>query len=303
MRTFGLPNSDRLRSIKNGLVPSEHCLFTDRIQSNYELPEHDASLGIVYTLSGSFNLHLNGKKSILHTEDFVMVDEHSLLSLTVKGSETQPVLLYFQEGTANQIATSLYFNADQLIAQPLISNSLDFSLLERQHKMDSDFSTRLRLLADLPDSCSSFFALKSDAIVRSILEDILMANKSAREEALRLNVKKKSTRVEIYKRLYIAKEWMEANYHQPITLNDIADEALLNSQHFLRLFSQLFKKTPHQFLIDLRLERAGNLLATTNASVSDICLSVGWESLASFSKLFKQKQGLTPTAFRNMAQN
>jgi transcriptional regulator GlxA family with amidase domain len=109
--------------------------------------------------------------------------------------------------------------------------------------------------------------------------------------------------VEIYKRLYIAKEWMEANYHQPITLNDIADEALLNSQHFLRLFSQLFKKTPHQFLIDLRLERAGNLLATTNASVSDICLSVGWESLASFSKLFKQKQGLTPTAFRNMAQN
>jgi len=232
-----------------------------------------------------------------------MVDEHSLLSLTVKGSETQPVLLYFQEGTANQIATSLYFNADQLIAQPLISNSLDFSLLERQHKMDSDFSTRLRLLADLPDSCSSFFALKSDAIVRSILEDILMANKSAREEALRLNVKKKSTRVEIYKRLYIAKEWMEANYHQPITLNDIADEALLNSQHFLRLFSQLFKKTPHQFLIDLRLERAGNLLATTNASVSDICLSVGWESLASFSKLFKQKQGLTPTAFRNMAQN
>ncbi|HMZ79543.1 MAG TPA: helix-turn-helix transcriptional regulator, partial [Acidobacteriota bacterium] len=84
----------------------------------------------------------------------------------------------------------------------------------------------------------------------------------------------------------------------PLTLADIAQVACLSPNHLLRTFKQAFQMTPHQMLTSTRLEAAKRLLKTTHHSVTEICLMVGFESLGSFSWLFRNKVGCSPDTFR-----
>lgn len=105
---------------------------------------------------------------------------------------------------------------------------------------------------------------------------------------------------ELYERIVAAKVFIDENYHEPIGLEEISQKAFLSRYHFHRLFLQVYKKTPHQYLTLKRIEKAKDLLSE-NKTVSDVCNEVGFESLGSFSILFKKEIGFAPTYFRNMA--
>jgi AraC-like DNA-binding protein len=105
---------------------------------------------------------------------------------------------------------------------------------------------------------------------------------------------------ELYERIVAAKVFIDENFHEAIHLDEISQKAFLSRYHFHRLFSQVYKKTPHQYLIAKRIEKAKHLLSE-NKPVSEVCSEVGFESLGSFSVLFKKEIGFAPTYYRNMA--
>lgn len=105
---------------------------------------------------------------------------------------------------------------------------------------------------------------------------------------------------ELYERIVAAKVFIDENYHEAINLDEISQKAFLSRYHFHRLFSQVYKRTPHQYLTLKRIEKAKDLLAE-NKQVIDVCNEVGFESLGSFSTLFKKEIGFAPTYYRNMA--
>jgi AraC-like DNA-binding protein len=106
--------------------------------------------------------------------------------------------------------------------------------------------------------------------------------------------------VELYERIVAAKVFIDENYHEAINLDEISQKAFLSRYHFHRLFSQVYKKTPHQYLTLKRIEKAKDLLSE-NKQVTDVCSEVGFGSLGSFSVLFKKEIGFAPTYYRNMA--
>jgi len=74
--------------------------------------------------------------------------------------------------------------------------------------------------------------------------------------------------------------------------------AALSPFHFQRMFKQAFGRTPMQVLQTARLEAARRLLAHTGDDITSICFAVGFESLGSFSWLFRRRFGISPRAFR-----
>ena len=105
---------------------------------------------------------------------------------------------------------------------------------------------------------------------------------------------------DVYDRIIAAKLFMDENYQEPIGLDLIAQQAFLSRFHFHRLFSRIYKKTPHQYLTIKRMDKARTLLSE-NKQVSEVCSEVGFESLGSFSVLFKKEIGFAPQYYRNMA--
>jgi len=104
-------------------------------------------------------------------------------------------------------------------------------------------------------------------------------------------------KVYLYRRIVQAKLFIDTNYANNIDLGNIADEAYFSKFHFIRLFKKIYNKTPHQYLKVVRIEKAMQLLRT-DIPVSDVCYAVGFESLSSFSGLFKSLVGLTPSAYQ-----
>jgi AraC-like DNA-binding protein len=103
-------------------------------------------------------------------------------------------------------------------------------------------------------------------------------------------------KIYLYKRVVQAKLFIEANYSEKIDLNNIADEACFSKFHFIRLFKRIYGKTPHQCLMAVRIEKAMHLLRE-DTSVTDACFSVGFESVTSFSTLFRRIVGITPSEY------
>ena len=103
---------------------------------------------------------------------------------------------------------------------------------------------------------------------------------------------------DIHERLCRARKFIDDSYHLPLSLAAISKEACLSPYHFLRLFRDTFDTTPHQYLIQRRIERAKQLLRSEDLSVTDVCFEVGFQSLGSFSTLFRKCVGEAPLGYR-----
>ncbi len=100
-------------------------------------------------------------------------------------------------------------------------------------------------------------------------------------------------------RLERACDLMNSHLGSPLNVTQISKAANFSPYYFIRLFRKTFDITPHQYLTRQRVERAKRLLAESDHSITDICFDVGFESLSSFSNLFRKMVGQSPSAFRN----
>jgi AraC-like DNA-binding protein len=82
------------------------------------------------------------------------------------------------------------------------------------------------------------------------------------------------------------------------TIEQLAREVRISPFHFIRQFEAVFGVTPHQFRIASRIELAKQLLARGEHSVTDVCMEIGFSSLGTFSTLFAQRVGESPSAYR-----
>jgi AraC-like DNA-binding protein len=121
-------------------------------------------------------------------------------------------------------------------------------------------------------------------------------------DSQRLTAIKSTTRDELYRRLLQARSFIDENFASELDLDKLANVACLSPHYFLRLFKQVFHKTPHQYMTDLRINYAAELLATTNLPITQICFEVGYTSLGSFSDLFRRRTGISPLAYRRRHQ-
>ena len=103
------------------------------------------------------------------------------------------------------------------------------------------------------------------------------------------------------RRLLRARDAMDRTYAQPLDVPSLARIACVSEAHFIRTFRATFGETPHRYLQRRRVERSMFLLRETDRSVTDICLDVGFTSLGTFSRTFRDIVGQSPVAYRRRA--
>ena len=101
----------------------------------------------------------------------------------------------------------------------------------------------------------------------------------------------------LYLRAVRAKLFIDENFASDIDLNKIADEACFSKFHFVRLFKEIYGRTPHQYLTRVRIEKAKKYL-DEGQTVAYACFKVGFDSISSFTGLFKRRTGKTPRQYQ-----
>jgi len=95
---------------------------------------------------------------------------------------------------------------------------------------------------------------------------------------------------------------IDRTYSQPLDIRALASVASVSEAHFIRTFGATFGETPHRYLQRRRVERAMFLLRETERSITDICLDVGFASLGTFSRTFRDIVGVNPTDYRERGE-
>ena len=211
-------------------------------------------------------------------------------------NEIESFCIFFEHGLAESVQRSLNSRTSELLDQPDRSGGAT-NFFEKNYPHDEILSPallRLRRQTSLTNRETAGLAEQ----LHGIMERLLLVHSGVRRQVESISAVRAASREELYRRLHRARDYASACFDEPITLSDMARVACLSTNHFLRTFKQAFHQTPHQYLTRLRLERAQGLLAQTDQPVTDVCFAVGFESLGSFSWLFRQRVGLAPEAYR-----
>ncbi|WP_281558312.1 helix-turn-helix transcriptional regulator [Thalassomonas sp. RHCl1] len=108
-----------------------------------------------------------------------------------------------------------------------------------------------------------------------------------------------SLRPEQYVQVRQSKAFMEKFYSERVELNDLAKAAFMSRFHYVRVFQRVYGLTPRAYLRDLRISKAKTLIRK-GLSVTQVCFDIGYESVPTFSSVFKKCTGYTPREYRRL---
>ena len=131
-----------------------------------------------------------------------------------------------------------------------------------------------------------------------IARELLQLRSELSRSAARIPAMREATRIELFRRLTKARSIVEESLGEPLNLETIARAACLSPYHLHRLFTQVFGETPHRYAVRRRMDRARRLLTQTDMPVTLVCLESGFQSLGSFSTLFRKETGCSPRQYR-----
>ena len=103
---------------------------------------------------------------------------------------------------------------------------------------------------------------------------------------------------ETNRRMLRVRDLMDRDYAEPLDVPALARIAHVSPRHLIRTFRATFGESPHRYLQRRRVERAMFLLRSGDRSVTEICMEVGFTSLGTFSRTFREIVGESPSAYR-----
>jgi AraC family transcriptional regulator len=291
-----LPDSKNYNPSMDKGAGIKETTIIDSLTNNYHYPAHYSPMGVLCNLNGSASYVINQRHYTLNDDYFFILNYNSQLEITIRSPKSvRALFVFFDCNIIQSVESGLLTAYDKLLDDPYHDKRQPPNFAERlHHKSEGNI---IGAIAGIKQQFS--LHTPKEEFFFNLFSRLLQIDFGNQAELKNIHAVRKSTREEIYSRLYTAKFYIDENYSSSsLTLRAISQHAALNSYHFLRSFKELFHITPHQYLTTIRLKRAENLLLKTNETVSEICWHTGFESLASFSLLFKRKYGCSPQAFR-----
>jgi AraC-like DNA-binding protein len=271
--------------------------------TNYECPDYAGALSLKAVLTGQAHYEASGTHFLVEPGNYLLLNQGQPYRMRIESElPVETFCLFFRPGLAEDVHRSLVLPAERLLDEPFPPpGSPSLCFFDRVYPADPALTLALsRLRAVLSASGGSVGAREEQ--LHGILEQILKAQQGALRTAETLPAARRATRMELYRRLHHARDYMDACLDQPLTLEQVATVACLSRHHFLRLFAHVFGETPHRYLTRQRLARAQALLRHSDESVTSIALLVGMGSPEAFSRLFRKHIGVSPGAFRRAAR-
>ena len=267
----------------------------DKSHTRFEMASHfHTHIEIIRVIDGELNIKLYNNEYIAKKGNIIFVN-----SETVHGATPSEDCIYecvvlhtemlkmkdsgcnfFIEGIINREFTVKEFHEG---ADNLFSGSVNaiFDAMARLETAETE--SRFTVAADKFSVISSIYSLFA-----AIIEMKLYSPVSIKELPEDKNLVKLKTVL----------SFIRSNYDKQIALSDMAQIVSMSPKYFCHFFKSMTRKTPVDYLVSYRVEKAARKLLSTDMSVTDIAFATGFNDLSYFIKTFKKLKGETPANFR-----
>jgi AraC-like DNA-binding protein len=234
----------------------------------------DCSIKIV--TAGTEHYSFNAMPLSLTTGNYTLVNSYSGGSVMVDNDATgicidltASAIEYYVRRLPNAACFSAYLLSDELYTQKC------------QHPK-------------LMSLCKSLALHPNANTMASLLQIIIEQQMLVFEQLKRMPHKKRCTRQHIYHQLSEAVTYIQEHLSEPLPLAVLAAKAALSKYEFIRQFKLLYAITPHQYVLNQRLQK-GNHLLQSGSTIKEVALEVGFADSASFSKAYKKHFRAAPS--------
>mgnify|MGYP001799385221 CR=1 FL=1 len=260
-------------------------------------PNIKGPLSLFFNLEGESRCKLHQRTVTIPQGSFFLTNPGEYYTLEVESERPVTTFnVHFGQGFTERSLASLLLPTDELLEQQAEATAV-FDFSQQLYTAGPGFIQKVQALHTLHRK-QQLSASQEEAYLYDLLELVLGQQGKIKKQVQRLSVTKSSTRKELYHRLSIARDNLMGNFRNPLNLEELAQSGHLSKFHFLRSFRQVFGITPHQFLLQLRLEEACRLLKTTREPITEIARLSGFEHSESFHRAFRKRYGSAPGAFR-----
>jgi AraC-like DNA-binding protein len=282
------------------LLGVTNAIFWGRAKQ-YHTPEIPGPLSIKSVVRGSARWETADAERLVDGSNYLVLNAGRTYSLTIDSRETvETFCLFFRHGLVEDAARVAGAKPETLLDSPLGAalTTPKAEFFETLHPTDSIVSPLVQQVYSRVAAKTASDAWLEDQFL-TVAGALLTAHSEVGKRVSKLPAKKPATREELYRRLLRGRDYLDSFFTGPVSLAEVASEACLSPYHFHRLFREAFCETPNQYLQRKRLATAERLLSGGENSVTDICLEVGFESITSFSALFRRRFGFSPREYRH----
>ena len=259
-------------------------------------PRHWGTLSVKTVLNGHECYVEDGNEYKVNEYNYLVLNHDQHYGSYIR--EAVPVdslSLHFTKSFERSVLSCLYRSHERLVDDPFHDDFRSPEFAVTQHRYNVNMRNLVlsikELIIDLQRNAHAV-----EEKYYQLYTEIFKAQFALEKAKQKLNVIKKTTRDEIFNRVLIAKNYLEDNYEKAdLSLASLARAACMNPFHLLRCFKQAYNLTPYQYVKQLRLERAFQLLLQKKYTVSEVVNLCGYEDICSFGRTFKTKFGITPS--------
>lgn len=216
-----------------------------------------------------------------------------------EGSETETFNIHFGEYFAESVLHSLVTPADKILEEG--GERMPFAFFNQLHHRDAAFDALIgRIIIDHKEH--GYDKLRFEEQLTGLLTYHLGQHRDIADRVHRVPSVKLSTRIQLYKQLSRAMDAIHSFPGDELSLDMMAAAACMSKYHFLRLFRSAYGYSPHQYIQQLRIERARSMLSGSDTPVAEVADQLGFVNSQSFSRLFSQRMGVSPSRYRSLTK-
>jgi len=197
--------------------------------------------------------------------------------------------VFFRPGFAEEVLGGMLTPQDRILDRSNYTNGRSVEFAEHLRPHDRIVTPVLRYIAFHVEQGVDDHAWYEEQL-SFLLERMLSSHRSTTTAVKSLSAIRPGKRQELYRRLTWGRDFIQSNYRQQITIDDMANAACLSKYHFIRLFHALEGVTPYRYLQQKRVAAAQRLLSTTQLSHVEIAEQVGFDHR---STMFRHMRRLT----------
>jgi AraC family transcriptional regulator len=282
---------------REAILGTENAILSGT-NNSYYVPDYEGCLSIKTIVSGSASWEAAGRRFVVHENSYLILNDRQRYTMTIDAARPVTTFcLFFQRGFVEDVFRSTVTPTSSLLDAPEGPNALRLGFWEKLESQENRLLELIRALRRrILQGTTERQTLEDDFY--SIAAEMIGQHQQTESAIARLPARRSATKMELYRRLLRGRDHLLSSLDQPVRLSEVARAACLSPSHFHRTFTRAFGETPQRYLTRHRLQRAGQLLRQNHLAVTEVCLESGFESLGSFSSLFRRHFGLSPSEFR-----
>jgi AraC family transcriptional regulator len=279
-----------------GVLGSRNAILSGTA-NRHHVPDFEGCLSLKSVIAGSVVWETPGRRYELHENTYLLLNDRQHYTMTIDcARKATTFCIFFERGFVEDVFRVKTASTSGLLDQPGPARRQQIDFVERIEPLVPIHHELQRLKARHANGALA--AEDSITDLYRLAERLLAEHQATRLAALRLSAVHAATREELLRRVLRGRDFLLSSLANSVSLSDAARAACLSPFHFHRAFQAAFGTTPHRYALRHRLERARHLLRATDRSITDICLETGFESLGSFSSLFRRTYGVAPSECR-----